>query len=1167
MKILELQLLAFGPFSDLRFDFTEGHQGLHILFGHNEAGKSSALRAISALLYGIPHNSPDNFKHENNKLRIGGHLRHSDGCELMLLRRKGNKNTILGPDEKPLNDAVLDKFLQGIDQRLFTNVFGIDHETLVSGGQDILRGGGEVGQSLFAAALGGSSLRSVLQGLDDEANALFLPRGQNQEINRAIAEYKKAKQEVHEAALPSREWSETDENLKKALRESDTLSKELRRIGSENTRLERLQSALPKVSQRRNLMEKLDNLGEVVVLPPEFTQNRHDCIQKLKSAQENKKRAEENLKKLNEEITGLVVPEQIINQTETITDIHQRLGSHLKAAQDRHKLQGNFQQLKADSNLLLAELQLNLEEQQIRTFRPPIALRTRIQEIGGHFQTLTHDLDRAKKDCQNTESELTRGLKALDELESARDPDKLKRSLSRIRKQGDLTAEQEETLRKLRIEEEQAQVSLKKLGLWSGSMEELERLPLPAPETIDRFESLFQSLMDQQKGLEGKIQDTSKEIKELSQKIEELRLSGAIPTEDELTEARGRRDQGWSLVRRAWLDEEDIRKEEKNYDSESPLPEAFEKSVRQTDELSDRLRREANRVAENASLIARKTKLIDDHGRLEKDKAETWSQMRQEQKAWVGLWETLRIGPLPPREMRSWMVKYGKLIEKAERVHDYRRKAQENSQQIEKNRLELSGHLEELRENSSGAGETLDTLCDRCQAVIDSIEETNRSRKDLQTRTTKLQNDLDDFKQTLKDSVIKLEKWQKDWKEAMTRLGLSENTLPAEANAYLAKVEQFFNKLDEIDRLEQRIQGIERDAVDFAGDVTTLVRIVEPELLGTPAEQAAAHLHTQLSKAMVASARTVELKKQIREKEELLRESEYIISDKKDQLDSLCRQAGCSDFNRLEEIEERSSTYQTLQEEMANLEEQLLVLAGGNSLQQLLEEAGQVDADSLPSQISELTLKVEELEKDRSQVDQKIGGLRKELQSMGGSSKAAEAAERVQDHLAAIRSAVDRYLRLRISSHILKREIENYRAKNQGQLLGRASELFSALTLGSLVGLHTDFNDKDEPVLLGVRPSGERVGVAGMSDGTRDQLYLSLRLATLERYLETNEPVPFIVDDILIKFDDERALATMKVLADLSSKTQVIFFTHHSRLVDLANHLNCDGQVYIHRFS
>ena len=56
-----------------------------------------------------------------------------------------------------------------------------------------------------------------------------------------------------------------------------------------------------------------------------------------------------------------------------------------------------------------------------------------------------------------------------------------------------------------------------------------------------------------------------------------------------------------------------------------------------------------------------------------------------------------------------------------------------------------------------------------------------------------------------------------------------------------------------------------------------------------------------------------------------------------------------------------------------------------------------------------------------------------------------------------------------------------------------------------------------------MRPGGtETVGIAGLSEGSADQLYLALRLASLETYLESHEPIPLVVDDILIQFDDDR---------------------------------------------
>jgi uncharacterized protein YhaN len=146
----------------------------------------------------------------------------------------------------------------------------------------------------------------------------------------------------------------------------------------------------------------------------------------------------------------------------------------------------------------------------------------------------------------------------------------------------------------------------------------------------------------------------------------------------------------------------------------------------------------------------------------------------------------------------------------------------------------------------------------------------------------------------------------------------------------------------------------------------------------------------------------------------------------------------------------------------------------------------------------------------------------------------------------------ERFARIKVAAAVLAREIERYRQENQGPILTRASALFARLTLGSFSGLKTDYGDKDEPILLGVRASGGDVKVAEMSDGTRDQLYLALYLATLERFARGGDPMPLIVDDVLIHFDDDRARAALEVLGELSEHTQVLFFTHHARLVELA---------------
>jgi len=116
----------------------------------------------------------------------------------------------------------------------------------------------------------------------------------------------------------------------------------------------------------------------------------------------------------------------------------------------------------------------------------------------------------------------------------------------------------------------------------------------------------------------------------------------------------------------------------------------------------------------------------------------------------------------------------------------------------------------------------------------------------------------------------------------------------------------------------------------------------------------------------------------------------------------------------------------------------------------------------------------------------------------------------------------------------------------------RAGALFQLLTEGSFVGVEEEFDDKDNPRLVGRRVSGRTVSVDGMSKGTRDQLFLSLRLSYLEEYAQKVEAVPFIGDDLLTTWDDKRALRGLQALAATSSHIQPILFTHHSRILELA---------------
>ena len=224
-----------------------------------------------------------------------------------------------------------------------------------------------------------------------------------------------------------------------------------------------------------------------------------------------------------------------------------------------------------------------------------------------------------------------------------------------------------------------------------------------------------------------------------------------------------------------------------------------------------------------------------------------------------------------------------------------------------------------------------------------------------------------------------------------------------------------------------------------------------------------------------------------------------------------------------------------------------------------------MEVERIISDLKQLSRDIASLEQERAALHQTIGTERAELKHMDGRAAAAVYAEEAEGLLARLDADVEKYARFKLASAILARTIEQYREKHQGPLIKRASDLFARMTTGAFSGLRAEYDEQGNPVLVGLRvDNDEQATVDALSDGTADQLYLALRLASIEQYLGHSEALPFVVDDILLRFDDARSVATLEVLAELAEHTQVIFFTHHRHMLDLARRTIHDSLLQVH---
>jgi uncharacterized protein YhaN len=211
------------------------------------------------------------------------------------------------------------------------------------------------------------------------------------------------------------------------------------------------------------------------------------------------------------------------------------------------------------------------------------------------------------------------------------------------------------------------------------------------------------------------------------------------------------------------------------------------------------------------------------------------------------------------------------------------------------------------------------------------------------------------------------------------------------------------------------------------------------------------------------------------------------------------------------------------------------------------------------ARIDELDLSIEQLDEQRSQSIRSHQSVQAGLERSSDTT-AVEAAQEERALGSALITRAERWAKLRLAEVLLSREIERYRERNQGPVLRRADELFVRLTHDEYRGLRLG---REERSLVALRGSQE-VPVDGLNEAARYHLYLALRLASLERYLEHAEPLPLVLDDVLIHFDEEGARAALDVLSDVAARQQVLLFTHHRHNIELAEKSAAGERLFVH---
>ena len=1139
MRFDRLDILRYGALTDRTLDFRAGAK-LHVIYGPNEAGKSSALSAISDLLFGFPAAAEQSFLHEPGTLRIGAAISAREGARLAFRRRRGRKGTLLAADDKetPLAEDALAPFIGNLSRDVFERAFGLDSQRLRQGATAMLRSGGEIGSLLFSAASGLTGLSRLRQSLEAEADGIYAARrSKDRSFYQAFDRYEDARKAERDNELKSGDW-------KKLLAEAAELEAELERLQAERRetrqaldRLTKLKTLQPLLAEIDAESMALDGLADLAAIPDSLADRLGERLRDQQAAEEELRRARQTVARTEEDLSRIQVDEGLLQISGDITQLFADTGNYRSQRQDLPRVDQELAGYEATLTQLGRRLGIS-DVERLESDQPSDIDLARLSERIEQGRLLSRQMQAL---TEQSESE-SRQLAALEkDSVSGRliDPRPYSDQLDSLA--GDLSALARLDALETQIRRTEADLSEAAMRLRPpvGDIAALFAAPLPESAEIAAHREVIDMARTKTREAADKLRGYDEQLVEIEHALADAERAGPVVTREQIAAVREDRDSRWLSIQEL-LGE--------GHPPNAKAMAVLTIGIVDADRLADTALSDADRVARHADYCLRQVRL-----RREREDASDRLQQHEKvladaQASFAALFDPCGVKVLDPSTMLEWRRGVEGLLRERKALRDLLDDRDENAL-AEARVLPALQDIVEATGYKSGRLPPVamaEGLRKHLRLAAERWSESRTREGEMSSARDRLTR-FDEQRQALE---LRHGDWREAFGKAVVPLGLPTDATLEMASVALKAWEELPDALAERDNRLRRVSGMRRDMADFERRLATLAASAGHELDHLPPDAAAEALHSR------ANGMRGELKKRDGLEEDRLR-AEGLLTRHEEALAVVLADLeqltvglpGSADLpTLLSRLRERTRLHSRLVESRDRFRQQ----ADGKAEAELRTELGDFERVAADLEIERLAEEDQRQFTTHGELSARLAESRRQRQALETGVSAEYA---VFEKLSAEQEAKDlarQWVVLKLAARMLAGSMESYRDKQADPVVKRAGELFSQLTGGSFIRLVEAHDESDALQLLAERAAGERVPLNGLSEGTGDQLYLALRLAFLEDYSTRNEPAPLIVDDIFQTFDDERASAGLKVLAATAERFQTVLFTHEMSVVEIA---------------
>ena len=1144
MRLRKLDLELFGGFTGRGFDFGArrevGIPDFHVIYGPNEAGKTTLMEGYMRLLYGFPHREPYDFLHQRKNLRVSG-LLDIDGTETAITRLPTRDPSLRDAHGQELPNRALQAHLSGLSEEDYRNLLCLDDLTIEKGGEEITRAKGDIGRLLFSAAAGISELSEVLDGVRAEADGLYRKRASTTRLATLKKEHADIEKQIRELDVSASQYRGLKKTADDALAEEALVSDRRKELFTGRAQLEARIKALPVLGEIDALDEKLLDFCD---WPVQLDVEPEDLVRMLTeqaTAQSDVSKLSDELKRLRVDLAEIELHPEHLALSRELDDLDALRSRYTTADLDLDRRRKALEEVLADMRLAARDMgaSAGIDPEGLVLSSAVLA-----------------ELEQAREQLRDAESSVTHEqeeVAAIDEkIEAAKEQlgvlgAKAPAAVGFVEvfecfDVDTLSVRHAAATEALKTARRKRRAALDALAIKGQSFSDLPTSLL----TLEEAEGLLgdvQDLIQRHDTAVEELENTQAAIAERSARITQIKAMDGLIDDDEAHSIMAVRDDLWKAHRANMTDES-----AGGFESAmSRVDSAMDIRLSQAADLGTLRQHEQDLIAEKAKvelaelqLEARAQKRDAALDRLTSAAKEVGIEAAPSPEAFVSWLRKLELATQAEAELCRLQDEYRETFEKADRL------SKALSEHIHLDAPEFDELVAVAKTNLEAQRNFQESL----RAAKSRVDELTRDR-------TKRAEKLAGFKEDVSNA-------RRDWVKQLAG-ALPEGVDAGPLEASLQPLHDLREHNKERVSLERQTSAMEDDQALFSEKMQTLVEGVGAVALATPLADYDA-LKAISNQAVGAEDKARELNETIKEREKSLGDAKKALADIDLVVAELARlfpegvdatslgalrQAVSTAADVIAGRAGRSVVERDLRTllDLENLEDARVILAGATQT-------------GLQAELDEVSADLDGIESLYKGAIEARTNAERELRAIGGDEDVALLVERKATLELEMQEAALRHLELSLGHRLAEAAIRRYRDAHRSAMMQATETAFSELTNGAYSKLQTQIDGSSE-TLLALDSNGMAKQAQDMSKGTRFQLYLALRAAAYEQLAGQGASLPFFCDDIFETFDEERTRSACRVMERVGRRGQAIYLTHHQHVVDIAREVCRDG-VQIH---